>query len=81
MEPPLTSKAVSESLNFARKQLIIFVYILVYPPYSERIVGGTDAEPGDAPYQVSLQVRGRHNCGGSILNANWILTAAHCVTG
>ncbi|XP_022227128.2 transmembrane protease serine 9 [Drosophila obscura] len=47
---------------------------------SSRIKGGQDAEIGFAPYQVSLQpVVGAHNCGGAILNEQWILTAGHCV--
>ncbi|XP_059474912.1 transmembrane protease serine 9-like [Neocloeon triangulifer] len=46
-----------------------------------RIVNGTDAPLGKYPSQISLQSFGSHSCGGSIINENWILTAAHCVDG
>ncbi|MEQ2293262.1 hypothetical protein AMECASPLE_031493 [Ameca splendens] len=43
-----------------------------------KIVGGQDASPGSWPWQVSLQISGRHFCGGSLINRNWVLSAAHC---
>lgn len=49
-----------------------------------RVVGGSDAAPGSAPYQVSLQwgiVRPAHFCAGTIINSNWVLTAGHCTSG
>ncbi|GCB61927.1 chymotrypsin-like protease CTRL-1 [Scyliorhinus torazame] len=53
----------------------------VYPieTYTSRIVNGQLAKPGSWPWQVSLQnYYGRHFCGGSLVNQNWVITAAHC---
>ncbi|KAM5349925.1 hypothetical protein ACJ41O_006430 [Fusarium nematophilum] len=46
------------------------------------IVGGEQAVPGDFPFIVSLsRTGGSHFCGGTLLNADTVLTAAHCSTG
>ncbi|XP_053962942.1 trypsin 3A1 [Anastrepha ludens] len=45
---------------------------------STRIIGGQFALPGQFPHQVSLQLRGRHHCGGSLISPTMIVTAAHC---
>ncbi|XP_068123477.1 chymotrypsin-like elastase family member 1 isoform X2 [Hyperolius riggenbachi] len=48
-----------------------------------RVVGGTNAARGAWPWQVSLQYLSGgswyHTCGGSLIRANRVLTAAHCV--
>uniref|UniRef100_A0A182XIW6 Peptidase S1 domain-containing protein n=1 Tax=Anopheles quadriannulatus TaxID=34691 RepID=A0A182XIW6_ANOQN len=45
---------------------------------SSRIVNGFPASLGQFPYQVFLIGDGSLACGGSLISAEWVLTAAHC---
>uniref|UniRef100_T1JDJ8 CLIP domain-containing serine protease n=1 Tax=Strigamia maritima TaxID=126957 RepID=T1JDJ8_STRMM len=44
-----------------------------------RVVGGTPATLGDWPWAVAIYVDDHFSCGGTLINHNFILTAAHCV--
>ena len=48
-------------------------------PFGARVVNGENAAPHAWPWQISLRVNGQHICGGSLIDPNWVVTAAHCV--
>nr|XP_021548722.1 cationic trypsin isoform X2 [Neomonachus schauinslandi] len=43
----------------------------------DKIVGGYTCQKNSLPYQVSLN-SGYHFCGGSLINSQWVVSAAHC---
>ncbi|KAI9297667.1 trypsin-like serine protease, partial [Neoconidiobolus thromboides FSU 785] len=46
------------------------------------VVGGEEVKPAfKYPWIVSLQWKGSHVCGGTMIKNNLVLTAAHCSTG
>uniref|UniRef100_A0ACB8EVQ0 Uncharacterized protein n=1 Tax=Sphaerodactylus townsendi TaxID=933632 RepID=A0ACB8EVQ0_9SAUR len=56
--------------------------VLCGVPALGRIVGGTDAQNGQWPWQVSLHInvqgQQHHVCGGTLIAPQWVITAAHC---
>uniref|UniRef100_A0A8C5ZBX8 trypsin n=1 Tax=Marmota marmota marmota TaxID=9994 RepID=A0A8C5ZBX8_MARMA len=61
-------------------RLILNFFLSVALPIDgddDKIVGGYTCEKNSLPYQVSLNI-GFHNCGGSLISDQWVLSAAHC---
>ncbi|XP_006206504.1 complement factor D isoform X1 [Vicugna pacos] len=44
-----------------------------------RILGGREAKSHARPYMASVQVNGKHVCGGFLAAEQWVLSAAHCL--
>lgn len=65
--------------NAAQNTKVSYLNSDSYRNWNGRIVGGETATPHQFPYQVSLRsATNSHFCGGSIITADWVLTAAHC---
>lgn len=62
-----------------KKQLYLLL-LICSSMQAQFITGGYPVNINQVPYQASLQVSNNHICGCSILNNQWLLTAAHCVS-
>uniref|UniRef100_A0A3B4TFP1 trypsin n=1 Tax=Seriola dumerili TaxID=41447 RepID=A0A3B4TFP1_SERDU len=58
---------------------LVFVLLIgaAFATEDDKIVGGYECTPYSQPHQVSLN-SGYHFCGGSLVNENWVVSAAHC---
>lgn len=67
-----------------RPLLLVVAALLAAPSASAqevgpRVIAGNNAAPGEHPHQILLRRGSQFICGGSILDATHIVTAAHCV--
>lgn len=60
---------------------ILFVFYGSVFADKTKVVNGTDTKIESFPFMVSLRRTNGHSCGGTLLNREWVLTAAHCILG
>ncbi|XP_034029904.1 trypsin-2-like [Thalassophryne amazonica] len=58
---------------------LVFVLLIgaAFALDDDKIVGGYECPKYSQPHQVSLN-SGYHFCGGSLINKDWVVSAAHC---
>ncbi|XP_044608125.2 neutrophil elastase [Equus asinus] len=60
---------------------VLLAALLGGPALASEIVGGRPARPHAWPFMASLQRRGGHFCGATLIARNFVMSAAHCVNG
>ncbi|GJQ66612.1 hypothetical protein Trydic_g4584 [Trypoxylus dichotomus] len=83
----LAKASVFDDLDWStvrRREILITQPGFQVTEINERIVGGIEAPRNSIPYQVGLLIQASGSnffCGGSLISANFVLTAAHCLDG
>ncbi|XP_062965003.1 serine protease 57 [Cynocephalus volans] len=60
--------------------VVTILTLLMRPPdsWGAHIIGGHEVTPHSWPYMASVSFEGQHHCGGFLLRARWVVSAAHC---
>ncbi|XP_062035383.1 serine protease 57 [Lepus europaeus] len=63
--------------------LLMVLTLLTRPPSSwgARVVGGREVTPHSRPFMAAVSFEGQQHCGGFLLRAGWVVSAAHCFHG
>lgn len=59
--------------------IMFFISKASFAQVTPKIVGGSNGNISQVPYQVLLNLNGTDGCGGVILSSEWIVTCGHCV--
>ncbi|XP_036442900.1 transmembrane protease serine 9-like [Colossoma macropomum] len=71
---------LTDKMNTLHQVLLaaLFCALAFDATYEEEIINGRKAKKNSLQHMASVQVNGKHKCGGFLIDASYVLTAAHC---
>uniref|UniRef100_A0A3B4C501 Peptidase S1 domain-containing protein n=1 Tax=Pygocentrus nattereri TaxID=42514 RepID=A0A3B4C501_PYGNA len=80
MQVVFDSQRLDDRMNALHQVLLaaLFSALVFDATYGEEIIHGRKAKKNSLQYMASVQVNGKHKCGGFLIDASYVLTAAHC---
>src|SRR4051794_27287309 len=77
--PPGYLAAMRPAVRRMAAAMVVLAVLAAPADASQRIVGGGAAPAGAYPFAAQLDLDGEFTCGGSLVAARYVVTAAHCL--
>lgn len=69
---------IQNVITYLLKKSYINFFPLTLAGHGSEIINGKNVPQNSMQYMASVQINGKHVCGGFLVSEDFVLTAAHC---